>query len=312
MSRFYEKLSKALGLNYVWWHWRWLRFKQRLKASFSTDTNTARHLRSRQRICRCGALAGAGERTCGFCGAKLPSAAANFLSKVFGLILPGVSPVTAGLVSIIALNFIFQMVISRGGAFLKPNLEALLRAGALASPLVAAGQWWRLVTCVFVHIGVIHFVFNMYALVSVSHFLEQEIGSARYLVLFLLTGAGGSAASYAFHPNIVMAGASGALFGLIGFSISYFRRQGGARSRVIQSFMLRWAVYGFFFGLLMRADNIAHAGGFVTGFLLGAVMEFREDEKRKRALAWKLLASLLSFVFGLSFFLLFKYPYFVR
>jgi rhomboid protease GluP len=308
MSGFIEKLSKALGLNYVWWHWRWLRFKQRLKSRFSADTNTVRHLRSRQRICRCGALAGAGERTCGACGAKLPSAAANFLTKAFGLILPGVSPVTAGLISLIALDFIFQMVLSSGSALLKPSIEALLRSGALETQLVASGQWWRLLTSVFVHIGVIHLAFNLYALVSVSHFLEREIGSARYFCLFLLAGIGGSAASYMLRAEVVMAGASGALFGLIGFSISYFRRQGGARSQYIQTFMIRWAIYGFVFGLMMRADNIAHAGGFAAGFLLGSVMEFREDEKRKRAPAWKLMAGILLVALVVGFVLLMKAP----
>jgi rhomboid protease GluP len=308
MSGFFEKLSKALGLNYVWWHWRWLRFKQRLKGSFSTDTNTVRHLRSRQRICRCGALAGAGDRTCGVCGARLPSAAANYLSKVFGLILPGVSPVAAGLITLIAVDFLYQLILTGGGGLMKPSLESLLRAGALESQLVASGQWWRLLTSVFVHIGVIHLLFNLYALVSVSHFLEREIGSARYLALFLLAGVGGSAASYALRTEVVMAGASGALFGLIGFSISYFRRQGGARAQAIQSFMLRWAIYGFVFGLMVRADNLAHAGGFATGFLIGMVMEFREDEKRKRAPAWKILAGLLLAGLIVSFVLLIKAP----
>jgi rhomboid protease GluP len=308
MSEFFQKLCKSLGLSYVWWHWRWLNFKKRLRSVFSTDKNTVRHLKSSQKICRCGALAGAGDRKCGVCGARLPSAAANFFYKIFGLIMPGVSPVTAGLISIIALNFIFQMVITGGGALLKPSLESLLRAGALESQLVASGQWWRLITCVFVHIGVIHFLFNMYALVSVSHFLEQEIGSARYFSLFLLAGIGGSAASFSLRTGVVMAGASGALFGLIGFSISYFRRQGGVRAREIQSFMIRWAIYGFVFGLMMRADNLAHAGGFVTGFLLGSVMEFREDEKARRAPGWKVLAGGLIIALVVSFFLLSKSP----
>jgi rhomboid protease GluP len=312
MSDFLKKICRILGLNYVWWHWRWLNFKTRLRDYFSTDKNTVRHLKSSQKICRCGALAGAGDRTCGVCGARLPSAAGQFLSKVFGLILPGVSPVTAGLITIMAVDFVFQIFIAGGGAILRPSLESLLRTGALESQLVASGQWWRLMTCVFVHIGIIHFLFNMYALVSVSHFLEQEIGSARYLSLFLLAGAGGSAASYSLHAGIVMAGASGAIFGLIGFSISYFRRQGGARARDIQSFMIRWAIYGFVFGLMIRADNVAHAGGFAAGFLLGSVMEFREDEKIKRAPAWKVLAGLLFLVLAVSFFLLIKFPWVVR
>ena len=90
------------------------------------------------------------------------------------------------------------------------------------------------------------------------------------------------------------AGASGAIFGLIGFAIPYFRRQGSARARDIQTFMVRWALYAFFFGLIVRADNFAHAGGFAAGFLLGSVMEFREDERRRRDPFWKVVAGFLA------------------
>jgi rhomboid protease GluP len=307
MSDFGRKLFKSLGLSYTWWHWRWLNFKRRLAASFSADRNVIRHLKSTQKICRnCGALAGAGERRCLNCGARLPSALGNFLYKVFGLILPGVAPATAAVSALIGVNFLIQVFSSGGVALFSPGLESLVGAGALDSRLVAAGQAWRLLTSVFVHIGIIHFLFNMYALLSVSSFLEEEIGPARYLSLFLLSGLGGSVASDLLHVRVVSAGASGALFGLIGFSISYFKRQGSARGRDIRGFMLRWALYAFIFGLLVRADNFAHAGGFVSGFLLGSLMEFREDEKRRRAPIWNGLAFVLSALLALSFVLLIR------
>ncbi len=305
MSDFLKKLSKSLGISYVWWHWRWLNFKKRWRGYFSTDKNIVRHLRSRQKICRrCGALAAAGDQRCGVCGARLPSAAAQFLFKVFGLILPGVSPVTAALMAIIGLNFAVQVFSSGGAALLVPRLESLVRVGALDSRLVASGEWWRFMTCIFVHIGVIHLLFNTVAFLSVSSYLEKEIGSSRYLSIFLLAGMGGSAASYLLHARVVAAGASGAIFGLIGFSISYFRRQGGARARDIQSFMIKWAIYALIFGFLVRADNIAHIGGFATGFLLGGIMEYREDERRRRAPGWNLVAGILSVGLIASFILL--------
>jgi rhomboid protease GluP len=307
MSDFWRKVSESLGLSYTWWHWRWLNFKKRLAESFSTDKNVFRHLRSSQKICRnCGAIAGAQDRRCSVCGARLPSAAGNFLYKVFGLIMPGVSPATAAVTAIIGINFLAQVISSGGTALLSPSLESLIGSGALDSRLVAAGQWWRLLTCVFVHIGIIHFLFNMYALLSVSSFVEEEIGAARYLSLFLLSGLGGSAASYLLHVRVISAGASGAIFGLIGFSISYFRRQGGVRARDIQGFMLRWALYAFIFGFFVRADNFAHAGGFAAGFLLGSLMEIREEEKRRRAPVWKAVAFVLCLALALGFVLLIR------
>ncbi len=305
MSDFLKKLSKALGLNYTWWHWRWMNFKKRLAGSLSADGNVARHLRSSQKSCRkCGAIAGARDRRCAVCGARLPSAAGQFLYRVFGLIMPGVSPVTAVLTALIGLRFILDVASSGGRALLVPGFEDLIRSGALETQLVASGDWWRLLTCVFVHIGIIHILFNLYALLSVSSFLEADLGSARYFSLFLLAGLGGSAASYLFHPRVVSAGASGAIFGLIGFAIAYYRREGSARGRDIRAFMMRWALYAFVFGLFVRADNFAHAGGFAAGFVLGSVMEVREDERRRRAPFWKALAGLLALLLVSSLVLL--------
>jgi len=173
---------------------------------------------------------------------------------------------------------------------------------------VAAGQWWRLLTCVFVHIGLIHLIFNLSALFSISRFLEPEIGSARFLSTFLLTGIAGSALSFSLRGEVVMAGASGALFGLIGFSVAYYRRQGGAAARQIQAFMLRWAAYGFIFGLMVRADNLAHAGGFGAGFLIGTLMEIRADQRARMAPFWNALAAVLFGAVILSFFLLARTP----
>jgi membrane associated rhomboid family serine protease len=307
MSGFLRRLSKALGLSYTWWQWRWLNLKKRWTARFSPDRNIFRHLRSGQKLCRkCGALAGAGERRCAVCGARLPSAAGNFLDKVFGLIMPGVSPVTAALTAAIGVNFLVQVLGAGPAALLRPALDSLLRVGALDSRLVAAGEWWRLLTAVFVHIGVLHLAFNVYALLSVSSFLEGEIGPARYLALFLLTGLAGSSASYLFHPRVVSAGASGAIFGLIGFAVTYFRREGSARGGDIRAFMVRWALYAFLFGLFVGADNYAHAGGFAAGLLLGAVIEIREDDKRRRAPFWKALAAVLALALVAAFALLLR------
>ncbi len=308
MSDFWTKLAKSLGLSPTWWRWRWMNFKKRLAGLFSTDKNVVRHLRSGQKICRnCGALASAGDRVCTVCGARLPSATGSFLYKVFGLIMPGVSPATAAVTAVIGVNFLVQVLGSGGRALLNPGIESLVNSGALVSQLIAAGQWWRLLTCVFVHIGIIHILFNLFALLSVSSFLEEELGAARYLSVFLLTGLGGSMASYLLHVRVISAGASGAIFGLIGFSISYFRRQGSARGRDIQGFMLRWALYAFIFGLFVGADNYAHGGGFVAGFILGTVMELRQDEKRRRDPMWKTLAFVLSALLVIGFFLLLRF-----
>ncbi|MGB8959255.1 MAG: hypothetical protein WCC00_09650, partial [Candidatus Aminicenantales bacterium] len=78
------------------------------------------------------------------------------------------------------------------------------------------------------------------------------------------------------------------------------------RGRDIRSFMIRWALYAFLFGLLIRADNYAHAGGFAAGFVLGSLMEVREDEKRRREPFWKAVAGVMALALVSSFVLLLK------
>ena len=303
-----KKICRLLGLNYVWWHWRWLNFKRRITDSFSAGRSPSRGSSAGRSICRCGALAGAGQRRCAVCGERLPSAAGRALRGILGSAGLGRAPVTGVLATAIILDFLAQAAMGGAEGILRPGVIALLRSGALETQLVAMGQWWRLLTCIFVHIGIIHLLFNLSALFSVSRFLEPEIGSSRFLALFLLTGIAGSASSYALRGEVVMAGASGAIFGLIGFSVAFYRRQGGTAARSIQAFMLRWAAYGFLFGLMVRADNIAHAGGFGAGFLIGSIMEIRSDQRARLAPLWNALAAVLLGAALLSFVLLIRTP----
>ncbi|MBI2840645.1 MAG: rhomboid family intramembrane serine protease [Acidobacteria bacterium] len=303
MTDGFKKLCEALGIRWVWWQWRWMSFKRRAGASFSLDHNIFRRLRSRQKVCRrCGAIAAGDQSRCGSCGRPLPSQVSWFLYKVFGLAAPGIAVATGLLSGLILLDF--AVVLARGGPAVlgSPSIDLLLRMGAMYPPAIHQGEWWRLFTCVFLHIGIIHLAFNMMALLSVSRFLEQEIGFHRYLSLFLLAGLGGSAASFVLRSTpVTAAGASGALFGLIGFAISYFRRARPATSGDVRRFMTQWAIYGFLFGFFIGADNLAHAGGFVTGLLLGQIMEFREEQKQQMEWIWRVFAWGMTALYAFAF-----------
>ena len=91
--------------------------------------------------------------------------------------------------------------------------------------LIASGQWWRFVTPVFIHIGLLHLAFNSYALWIVGPQVEKLYGPARFVILYVLTGIAGVYGSYFTIPNAISAGASGAIFGLFGvllvFGIRY-------------------------------------------------------------------------------------------
>jgi rhomboid protease GluP len=107
---------------------------------------------------------------------------------------------------------------------------------------------------------------------------------------------GGGAADILVRGPILMviAGASGALFGLIGFGMSFAHFYGGPAGRAQRNFFLQWAIYGFLFGLVVRADNICHLGGFITGAILGYVVERERARHHQLTPLWCGVATLCS------------------
>ena len=143
--------------------------------------------------------------------------------------------------------------------------------GAKINELVAVGETWRLFTAMFLHIGVIHLLFNLYALNSLGPLVEAYFGHVRFTAIYLIGGLFGSLASYAFSPAPA-AGASGAIFGLAGCLTIYFfkyRENFGARGRAILYNMLIVIGINLVFGLSQPGiDNWGHMGGLVGGALV--------------------------------------------
>jgi rhomboid protease GluP len=183
------------------------------------------------------------------------------------------APVTTLLLVAIVLVFVVETL--RGGS---TNPQVLLAMGANHPQLIAEGQWWRLVASMFLHIGIFHLLLNGWALYQLGVLFEVWLGSIRLLGTYFVTGIAASLAS-AFFTQQLSAGASGAIFGLLGALIAFLtRRRGslvpGARSLLGQ--LVLWAVINVFFGFTNPGiDNSAHLGGFVTGFLLGLFLRER-------------------------------------
>lgn len=161
-----------------------------------------------------------------------------------------------------------------------PDGYLLIHAGAQYWPLVLVeGEWWRCLTYAFTHGGLIHIGFNMVVLYQVGPLLEVELGAARYLFLYTLTALTATVAGYYWHPVIPVVGASGSLFGLIGFAVTYYHRMGHSGVH-IRNYMFQWAIYAFIFGLLVGADNAGHLGGAAGGAALGLVLPIGVRAKR--------------------------------
>jgi len=153
------------------------------------------------------------------------------------------------------------------------NLRVLIDFGAKFNPLIVLEQeYWRLVTPMFLHIGLMHLAFNSYALLAFGRDVENLFGRSRFLALYLLSGVGGAVASFVGN-DAISAGASGAVFGLVGamlvFLLVYrnvFGQWGRQRLTNLLFIVALNLALGFAGGGI---DNLGHIGGLLAGLALG-------------------------------------------
>jgi membrane associated rhomboid family serine protease len=173
---------------------------------------------------------------------------------------------------IIAANVVvFALMLSTGAP---TSLQTLKRFGALPG-ILPASQWWRLFTAMFVHIGFLHLALNMIALMLFGGGLEQRYGKARFLALYLTSGFLGSATSLAFSEGGVSAGASGAIFGLVGawLALALLHRDNPAMRGQLQGWLVLIGVNVVFGIVTPGIDVRAHIGGLIGGLVIGAGLE---------------------------------------
>ena len=209
---------------------------------------------------------------------------------------------------VVALNvLVFAIMVATGVSASNPTVPHLLRWGADYGPLTFGGQPWRLVSNVFVHLGVIHLLANMAALLSSGAVVERLFGPLAFGALYLAAGIAGSFASTVIHPMVVSAGASGAIFGVYGALGALVLLQRGSIPGVVLSKLGGVAgsfiVYNILFGAAHAGiDNIAHLGGLVGGAVAGALLlrplvPGRSETKRRSVLV---MAGSLTFGLGMA------------
>ena len=292
----------------------------------------------RATVCRqCGALIGAGESNCTMCGAPAATTPAAQRHEQQAR-RPRVDPETHRFLRVIIarpapFTFIFLtacvflfLLMMLSGAAKDPNI--LLAYGAKRNDLINAGQWWRLVTPIFLHggpsvngfpLGIIHLLVNMYGLFILGPYVEKLYGSAKFVLFWVLTGIAGNVASYlTVRPALAggplghflfkefdatSVGASGALFGLVGvlfvFGLKFRKELPEGFKRAFGTGMLPMIAINLFIGFTIPIiDNAAHLGGLVSGALLALFVHYkRPGESAKVAVAWRLLqAVVLAFV----------------
>lgn len=290
-------------------------------------------------MCRnCGAIVGAGETACPQCGAALAPAATGrdvrpslydreamrFARAVL------TRPSNFTILLLVANLFVFLLMWSSSGlnssALMEFPTPVLVAYGAKLNYLINARphQWWRFVTPIFIHINLPHILVNMWSLWVVGPYVEKLYGSAKFVLFWVLTGMAGVMASYlTVRPGLQVnsigrflfktmdnpsAGASGALFGLVGvlfvFGIKYRHELPDGFKRAFGTGLLPMILMNLFIGFLGRGfiDNAAHLGGFFAGAAVALFVDYkRPGERASVAVLWHILQLAALLLIALSF-----------
>lgn len=163
------------------------------------------------------------------------------------------------------------LMILSGVGIIEPQGRELLSWGANLGSLTTNGEWWRLLTSVFVHAGIIHLVYNMVALIFIGPFIETAIGNLKFMAIYLLTGIIASYISLSFHESTISVGASGAIFGIYGLTLAlmllkYLEKE---LTAALWISVLVFVGLNLIMSLSGGVDMAAHVGGLISGFLIG-------------------------------------------
>ena len=290
----WKKFFDSLGLNGTQWQWRIIRWQNRWE-NFTANLWGKKQVVSYQhKFCReCGGLLDRDETECPKCGTKAESWRKQSCSRMVGLIMPRACIATPCLL-VFNIGVIIVMIRLYGiPMLLNPTTEALFAMGGFLPPAFLSGAWWEIITYGFNHGGMMHIAFNMIALSQVGPLLEDELGTARFYSVYMITLVAAMAPHLILHANavILVVGASGALFGLIGFGITYCHFSGGFLRSTYRGFFIKWSIYGFLFGIAFHADNFAHLGGLIAGAVLGFLVERERANRSRFTPFWKLLST---------------------
>ena len=181
--------------------------------------------------------------------------------------------VTTGL---IAVNVaVFAAMVARGVSPVDPSGLDIMKWGADYGPLTLSREPWRLLSSMFIHIGIVHLLLNMWCLWSLGRIAESVFGRRAYLLIYIAAGVCGAYFSLAWNPLRASAGASGAIFGVAGALIAAFKFGklpiDPQELRKTLKSVLSFAAYNLFIGLGGSIDNTAHIGGLVGGLAVGFV-----------------------------------------
>jgi len=259
----------------------------------------------KRRMCpHCRAFITTDDRVCPYCNEPVAPRVVERSSSAVGGFIPQVRFNT---VIILVINFgmyiatsLFSMNSGRGNAM---NLDpyTLVDFGAMFTPLIREGEWWRLVTAGFLHGGLLHILMNCWVLFDLGAQVEELYGASRMLVIYFVSNVFGFYVSSLMARPSPSAGASAALCGLIGAMIALGIRDRSHMGAAIRAVYVRWIVYILLFSFLPGVDMAAHVGGLAGGFVIAYLAGEPRYETAFVSRLWRLSSFCCIVMTGISF-----------
>ncbi|MGH9474844.1 MAG: rhomboid family intramembrane serine protease [Terriglobales bacterium] len=297
------------------WQFKLNRLRNRWGAWKANARQTEQAVTASNKMCpSCRAFVPRGNAVCPYCGQRLQVFGTGPAGKLMKRAMPGTVPVTGILILINFILFILEYALSGTSLltnlFASPSAAATQRLGEsvplayLLLPSPFHNQYWRWVTACFLHAGVLHIGFNMWALYDIGQIVESFYGGAKLLFFYMLTGVFGYMVSSYF--GFLSLGASGAIFGILGVMIAYGVRRGHTtQGRQLRNVAVRWAIYALILAFAIpHVDNAAHLGGLASGFVLGMIVGDDPPLTEEQIRRWALVEGVVMAAMAASFYLM--------
>lgn len=207
--------------------------------------------------------------------------------------------ITVSLIIINVIVFILMYIFGKGSQ----DAFTLIKFGAFQKDLILGGEYYRLITSAFLHIGIFHLLFNCYALYVIGRQLESFLGKIKFLIIYLVSALCGSLMSMIF-PISISAGASGAIFGLLGSLLYFGYNYRVYLGTVLKSQIIPLILINLIFGFMVSGiNNAAHIGGLIGGILITMSVGIKYKSKKSEQINGIVLLSLfLGFLIYMGFF----------
>jgi rhomboid protease GluP len=321
---FLAAASRLIGLSPVRTRWKLRAWRDRVKAQRRLLTERTRGIAAKNKVCpRCGEINAVDAKVCLNCSTALRSRPMEVLNRFLRRFSLGATPETF-LATAMIVVYAVTVIKGQSSTWMSAGVMDLLHLGAnSATWTVQAGEFWRLLTAVFLHGGLLHLGLNLFALIYIMPVARDVYGDRKAMVVFVVSGVFASLTSVGWQLGqghaAVSIGASGAISGVIGLMLAWGHRDGTAFGLSIRNSMLRWvlytALYGFAAGRLgPGVDNAAHIGGWAIGAALAYTLPTgltAGDSRLWSALstaAWLAVVAALGLICYFAFFVPFPTP----